>query len=65
MGKREHSKTTGKRMAKMVSPGTADMIRVLARMVAEEQHRDSRISDNEVIRLAVVESIEARTKRVP
>jgi len=65
MNKRAQSKTIGKRMAKMVSPSTAELIRELAQLVADEQRRESRVSDNEVIRLAVVESIETRARRVP
>jgi len=52
----------GARLAKMVSRDTATLISILSNLVQEEQRREKRVSDNETIRLAVIEAIEARSK---
>lgn len=60
MGRRAKSKSAGKRMAKMVSSDTARLINELAELIRVEQNRESRVSDNDVIRIAVMESIKVR-----
>lgn len=47
-------------MAKMVSSETARLISELGELIRVEQNRESRVSDNDVIRIAVMESIKDR-----
>jgi len=50
-------------MAIMVSHETRELISILADLIKEEQRRERRVSDNEAIRLAMIEAIEAAGRR--
>ena len=60
--KRRRTKKTAlaKRLAKMVTSETAELIDRLSEALRKERHMEGRVSDNDTIRTAVLEAIESR-----
>lgn len=49
-----------KRLAKMVTSDTASLIDKLSDVLSEERQMESRVSDNDTIRTAVLEALSSR-----